>query len=236
MRNMTTAMLVLSDHIPDTGLHQSMLNTQAVLDDAELLCSPILDVDRDQFAAPLSKHHIHCALRSVFKHAFTRLLRDNRVQALDRWPEIQRLDSKKTESYPLGIILQEEGSIQGTYAVHKEIFLKKLQIPKDDPQWSSRLWLAYGDQLTAIRNRSVKGECVEASEPFERRQWLVSPSAPFHTAMNFASLVNRGFQSVDRSHGGKRNVHTLTHDADFWVLKKYKEKSTPYYALRELVV
>ena len=74
-------------------------------------------------------------------------------------PEVCRLPLRKTWYAQFGSIPEDEGSIDGTYRVHDNIFRQQLKLealkrpgqaagPSD---FGERLWLVHGDQLTALR-------------------------------------------------------------------------------------
>jgi len=69
---------------------------------------------------------------------------------LTDWPDlpsVERLPPRKTPHYSLGPILENEGTISGTYSVIDIIFTEQLGYnPAAD--FNGRLHLVYGDQKT----------------------------------------------------------------------------------------
>ena len=89
-------------------------------------------------------------------------------------PSIHCINTRKTKFWQFGVIIEDKSTIQGTYSVHKNIFIDQLRLQAlDDPygfaynDFTNRLWLAYGDQLTAHYIRSVKQEQAYTGCPFD---------------------------------------------------------------------
>ena len=69
---------------------------------------------------------------------------------LTDWPElpsIERLPPRKTPHYGLGPILENEGTISGTYSVIDTVFTEQLGYNRAE-DFSGRLHLVYSDQKT----------------------------------------------------------------------------------------
>ena len=80
-------------------------------------------------------------------------------------PIIDAITTYKTQFYQFSGIIEDEETIKGTYWVHEKIYIDELGLnAPPDPITSSlndfrnRLFLAYGDQLTAARIWSVKAQ------------------------------------------------------------------------------
>jgi len=100
-----------------------------------------------------------------------------------------------TEHYSLGCINHNEGANDGTAAVHEDVWIDKLGFKReaDKGHFGEHLSLAFDDAATAIRIRNVKSQNAESERAFERRDWLLSSSSLFHTAMNLCYTVHRLF-------------------------------------------
>ena len=73
------------------------------------------------------------------------------------WPElpsIKCLPPCKTPYYGLGPIIENEGTISGTYSVIDIVFTEKLGYNRAE-DFSRRLHLVYGDQKTVLLIRAV---------------------------------------------------------------------------------
>lgn len=106
-------------------------------------------------------------------------------------PIFERLDAQKTTLRQLGAIWQNEGTIDGTIAVHEDIWGTKLGCKTDDAIFSTRLWLVYGDQLTAHHIRSVQSRRAESNLPFDRRDHILPGPGWFHILQALLYLVVR---------------------------------------------
>jgi hypothetical protein len=118
------------------------------------------------------------------------------------WLALGKLKGKAEEVYQLPVSPDEESSIRGTYAVHKDIF-QDLSCPDSDDRghdreaWTRRLWIVIGDNTTIERIRSAKADSVEYTLSYDRREWfLVSPTW-FHTAVSCAFAVIGTYASTN---------------------------------------
>ena len=100
-------------------------------------------------------------------------------------PVLHQIPPKKTKFWQFGGIFEDEGTISGTYRVHDSIFIAQLGLkaPRTPSarrnDFSRRLWLVHGDQLTAQRIRSVKLEQRSAERSYDRRDWMLGLPAWF---------------------------------------------------------
>lgn len=181
MRNITTGLARICPAIPSTGLWQNMLRinepyrvewmleaaTQPLVE-PEVSSWLVLDTIRNLFPTEID---------SVYKRANL---------SYPSFPEKKRIKYESSPALYMGAIDQDEGTIEGTYGVHEELFRDLAGFnEKQDHRFSKRLHLLVGDQKTTsfIRNQQVSQQ--EASDPFDRKQWLRSVPAPFHMEINY---------------------------------------------------
>jgi hypothetical protein len=83
----------------------------------------------------------------------------------------------------LGPILENEGTISGTYKIIDNLFTKQLGL---DPgqEFDGPLYLVYGDQKTVSLIRTV-----QAVLPYDRVTWLLVISGLFHWRTNYIDMV-----------------------------------------------
>lgn len=88
----------------------------------------------------------------------------------------------------LGPIPSEEGSISGNIKVLDNIFLRQLGFSSEE-EFSQRLFLIFGDQLTVQRIRSIIFMRSEEARNFNRHTWALPVLALFHLRMNLIWLI-----------------------------------------------
>jgi hypothetical protein len=137
--------------------------------------------------------------------------------------------------HQLGAIYEDEGTIEGTYGVHKEIWIKKLGFAEPDSSrhFTRRLWLVWGDQKTAHHIRSVKAEQRLASREYDRRDWMIGPGAFFHVLQSFLLLMVRTHWENPQ---GKPSKATLLHDIGYWNRYGITRDNAKFHLLQPLVM
>ena len=148
-------------------------------------------------------------------------------------PQLDILRPEKTHVATLGPINSEEGTISGNYGVLADIFIRQLTFdPKTD--FSKRLFLVFGDQLTVSRIRSIKSERREATSAYDRFNWLLPVSAFFHLRMNLLYMVSKSHYS-DES-GAPNQYSTLSAHIHALHRKNIPQGSAPFHHLEELII
>jgi len=61
----------------------------------------------------------------------------------------------------------------------------------EDRHFAERLWLVYGDQVTAQMIHTVRNLNVTATRVFDRRKWILGPPALFHIQQALLFLIIR---------------------------------------------
>ena len=120
-------------------------------------------------------------------------------------PKLEILPPEKTHSVNLGPINAGEDTIAGNYDVLEKIFLQQLSL-NHESNFSKRLFLVFGDQLTVARIRSIKSERREDSSAYERFNWLMPVPGLFHLKMNL-------LYSLGKSHRGDDDSSTNSYSA-----------------------
>jgi Family of unknown function (DUF6589) len=193
MRNLTTAILVYHPEIPAAGLQQSMLQTNHELKLSDFAHSPGLRRGRRD-DVQFTRYIIADAIRKLHPDQILNIMGPEEYEERFSPPEMKRLKSgKHTSIHPLGTIFHNEGTIEGNVAVHKDIWIDKLEFSEcdEDGDFTQRLWLVYGDQMTAQMIRTVQDLNVTASRAFDRRKWMLGPPALFHIQQALLFLIIR---------------------------------------------
>ena len=155
MHNMTSGLLIVSPSLPSSGLKQSMIDPKQPLTLNDILLSPGLH--RDQVSKEISLFFIMDAICKIHPKAVASVFlgQENYVPSM---PKLQLLTPEKTVLHQLGAIFHDEGTIDGTYGVHHDIWIQKLGFKEEDEfgHFHEQLWLAWGDQKTACFIQTLK--------------------------------------------------------------------------------
>ena len=146
-------------------------------------------------------------------------------------PVIETIPPRRTRYQQYGAILEDEGTIQGTYNVHDELFLNQGGLGVDD--FSRRLFLVFGDQLTSLRMRAVKAGQRRAEHAYDRRNWLLGIPAWFHIQLNLLFTIVRTHWSTEGAGGQSR--HTLCSDSTTWGRTQSSRDNAKYHLLEPIV-
>lgn len=228
--NVTTGLVVICPSLPSTGLKRSMFDAQHRLDVKTIVASAGLRYD--EIAKQISRYFISEALASIFPDAISSIFKSGSRPC---FPFIRVIPpSKATTVFPLAGIFSNEGTIDETYDVHDNIFLRQFGFSPDaeSEDFTERLWIVWGDQKTAEFNRSVKFEQRLSRHPYHQRQWLISPPAYFHIAQAILFLIVRTHFENPR---GAESKSTLLHDIRYWARTRINRENIKYHDVRPLV-
>ena len=159
----------------------------------------------DELLLQISRYLIANVIKGIYLASIERIFKDSDL--FPQMPSIQYISNRKTKFQQFGAIIEDKGTIQGTYGVYKSIFLNQLGLQALDNPYNSttpnnftkRLQLTHGDQLTAYYIRSVKQEQIYTSRPFNCWDWLLSVPTWFHIKMNlYSTLVCTHFTPKDK--------------------------------------
>jgi hypothetical protein len=160
----TTGKLCIGRSIPAGGLQRSMLHL-----DVKLTSLDIWNANgnkEDEILYNCQRYWIAEAIRYTHRTAVESVFdRDNSML----WPElpsVKRLPVHQTRNYTLSPILENEGTISGTYKVIDEIFTGQLNLDREK-EFDGPLRLVFGDQKTVSLVRTVQKERQEAGHPYD---------------------------------------------------------------------
>jgi hypothetical protein len=244
MRNLTTAIMVANPSLPLGGLWQRSLSyAERPLHFMDVLTSS--GMRDDSTARAIARHFVAEAIRYQHPAAVRRVL-----AGIDQYPmpTLDVLPPNRTPVHLLSAMFENEASIEGTARVHAELFLKQLRLGRSGAgsgdtdtdeaylgtalEFTERLFLAYGDQLTAARIRSVKLGQRDARRAFDQRSWLLGPPAFFHVAQALLLLLVRTHWEPDKNQYSK---HTLVHDVVYLNRHGINKGSVKYHQLQPLL-
>jgi hypothetical protein len=183
----TTGKLCIGRSIPAGGLQRSMLHL-----DVKLTSLDIWNANgnkEDEILYNCQRYWIAEAIRYTHRTAVESVFdRDNSML----WPElpsVKRLPVHQTRNYTLSPILENEGTISGTYKVIDEIFTGQLNLDREK-EFDGPLRLVFGDQKTVSLVRTVQKERQEAGHPYDQYKWLLPIPGLFHWRTNYMDMIH----------------------------------------------
>ena len=228
LRSVTTGKVISGADIPEGGLKQSMLNQSIGLEAKDIIDNN-LGLYEDEIQMQLSTFFITEAINNVYPDAVGSIF-SGYPTLRPRIPQLDVLPVRTTEHWTLGPIMYDEGSTGGHYGVTDSIF--RDQLKPDLVVYSDGLVLAYGDQATAQLLRTIKAEQQEASQDYDRCEWILPVAAIFHLRMNFLYMVQRSHMNA----AAVDPPSSLFHNMNFWGRKQIPSTKAPFHHLEELVL
>ena len=236
-------MYVISADLPEGGLTQDMHNQTVLLPLGDILC--LLGIlDTDNISTAITRNLIADAIKRLHPDAVKHVFKDkdevdHRIgNSYPEFPTLERLPARKTEYWQFAGITADEGTIEGTYAIHDDIYKEQLglhaaEAPGEQDDFSRRLYLVHGDQLTAQNIRTVQREQCRAALNYDRRQWMLGIPAWFHIQMNLMFTIVRTHFAAGH---GESNIYTLASDATSWNRTLGTRDNIKYYVMEPIIV
>ena len=124
MRSVTTGKVFIGRDIPDGGLRQTMLYSNARLDYVQdVLLAP--KVHKDKISADISTYFIAGAIQQLYPNAVATIYSEAFEKEFQML-QINCLEVRKAEFYILSAIPFNERTLNSNYRVYKSIFLQQL--------------------------------------------------------------------------------------------------------------
>ncbi|KAI5294856.1 hypothetical protein KEM52_003018 [Ascosphaera acerosa] len=233
--NATTGILVKCLSLPPQGLTINMLNCHHQLSITGILTAQALRMDG--IARDNARFFIAQAIKQLYGAAFEKAFTNSPTKVTPpRYHHIRQLaETHATTLHPLAGIYHDEGTIEGTYEVQADIFLKQMGFSSepDAADFQQRLWLTYGDQKTAAFTRSLMYEQRQSEHHFHRRRWMVGPAALFHTCMALTAMIVRThFENTP----GAESKSTLLHNIRYWGRTGINRENIKYHDVKAVIV
>lgn len=227
---LTNAAYVICDELPATGLNQDMHDPTVQLHIHDIVTSPGI-TNSDGLDGQISASLISDAIKRLHPEAVKKVFQG---QACDypEFPRIHCLPAKPTRYRQFAGVSADEGTIEGTYKVHDDLFIEQLNLI-EDKDFDQRLYLVHGDQLTVDRIRAVKRERQLATRSYDRRQWIHPVSSWFHIQMNLLNTIIR--THWDAPGAFQTAVHTISSDATRWGRSQSNRDSVKYHLMEPIV-
>jgi hypothetical protein len=207
----TTGKLCIGQHIPDSGLLSSMFHPETLLTVDDVYLAPgndAKDINQEcqRFWIAEAIRYIH---RDAVESIFSTSQSSTESVTYPKFPSVERLAPRKTPHFGLTPILENEGTIQGTYEVINKIFIEQLGL---DPatHFKNRLYPLYGDQKTVSLIQTVKRERKYCENVYGQFQWLLPVPGLFHWRTNFIDMIYNVYGGSESSNASIET--TLLHN------------------------
>jgi hypothetical protein len=182
METMTTAAIVLCPELPDKGLTQDMHDPSVQLSIDDILTNLCID---DTYIE-IQRGCIIQAINRIHPGAVLAVFKDRSL--IPDIPIIEEIPINTTQYHQLGAIYENEGTIDGTYSVHDNIFLEQLglnapeepslpTVPLDSPK-DFKPQARRSSRLESLSQKPPVLSTLTSSTPnraddFATRLWLV---------------------------------------------------------------
>lgn len=231
LRHFTTGKVFLGREIPCGGLRQDMLHNHIQIDIDDIVSAD--GHQHDHIQDQISKYLILDAIRTAYPDEIHSLLHSSKEPITMEMPRLDILPPERTSTTTLGPIPAEEGTIAGNYDILHDIFIRQLGF-NPDVDFSTALFLAFGDRLTVARIRSIQFERREAIPAYDRFNWVLPVSAFFHLRMNFLYMINKSHYGDEN--GAPNQYSTLLSHINALHRKNIPPGSAPFHHLEELTI
>lgn len=231
LRHFTTGKVFLGREITCGGLRQDMLHNHIQIDIDDIVSAD--GHQHDHIQDQISKYLILDAIRTAYPDEIHSLLHSSKEPITMEMPRLDILPPERTSTTTLGPIPAEEGTIAGNYDILHDIFIHQLGF-NPDVDFSTALFLAFGDRLTVARIRSIQFERREAIPAYDRFNWVLPVSAFFHLRMNFLYMINKSHYGDEN--GAPNQYSTLLSHINALHRKNIPPGSAPFHHLEELTI
>lgn len=209
----TTGKACLGQYIPDGGLDRAQFHPKVKLQSPHIVLNDGNRENETMFQR--QNHWIAEAIRYVHGTAIDAIFQKNNdsQHQYPEFPVIDRLPPQQTVHHDLGPILQNEGTVKGTYGVLHDIFKAQFKLnDQTHPFWTNKIQLIYGDQKTVSLIQTVQKERINSIQPYDRFAWLLAIPGLFHWRTNFIEMIYAVFSQT----GGDTSIGTtLSHNMCF---------------------
>lgn len=143
---------------------------------------------------------------------------------------VAQVQYKDSPFLQIGAIFEDEGTIEGVYRLHEELWQRRLEF-KD---YNDRLTLVYGDMKTTSFIRRIQRSQLEATDSWEQRKWMLPIPAFFHIELNYIEMLFRIFWDT-----GSKSMSSATISADVHFFQRGRhihKKDVKYHQVMPLLM
>ena len=241
MHSVTTARVIVARDISKEGLSQKDFTHDGKFEVDDFTEAP--GIIEDDLAIDISRHLIAKSIYALFPNSTKEFweTEDPRTHITTLnypMPTINLLDTHKTESYQLGPILENEGTIQGTAAAKNNIYQKQMGWGKEEEKIKGCLFLGTGDAKSVRNMKSLQAERAHETREVDRHQNMLPIPALFHLQMNFAYAIHKAHDGLKTNNPDaiKTSKSTLLWHRSIAGIKGAHGDKPEYFTLRDLLV
>jgi uncharacterized protein DUF6589 len=241
MHSVTTARVIVARDVPKEGLSQKDFTHDGKFELDDFTEAP--GIIEDDLSIDISRHLIVKSIYALFPNSTKEFweTEDPRTHTKTLnypMPTINLLDPQKTESYQLGPILENEGTIEGTAAAKNNIYQKQMGWGKEEEKIKGCLFLGTGDAKSVRNMKSLQAERAYEIREVDRHQNMLPIPALFHLQMNFAYAIQKAHDGSKTNNSGatKTSKSTLLWHRSITGIKGAHGDKPEYFTLRDLLV
>jgi len=212
--------------MPANGLRKSMFHKDFTLDENDIFFLP--GNMEDEVRHQTQRYWIAEAIRYTHNVAIHDVFTDELI-GWPQFPHIECLSPQKTIHYSLGPILENEGTIDGTYKVIDKVFTEQLGY-NQSIDFDDILHLVYGDQKTVSLIQAVQKERKKSTDSYDRYDWILPVPGLFHWRTNYIDMIHDLFSGLESNPVGS----TLYHNKNFMGL--FQGHKSPFHHKEEVAL
>jgi hypothetical protein len=206
--NITTGLIKICKTIPPEGLKRSWFTPSYELTTDDII-SPDIKVLREEIAqtAKIWSYYISNTIEACFPGVRDQIIKQTppsrrtrgMATIMHELPNLQRpQEHSPAMDIPLGPMMFDESTNEGTVGIFNNIFEQQIKIPDDDPQWENNIFLVFGDALTTSRVHTWKADASVDSSAFGNGRWVLPIFGLWHLRYNFIQLICQEHWGGDR--------------------------------------
>jgi uncharacterized protein DUF6589 len=219
----TTGVLCIGHSIPAGGLLKIMYHPDVPLKPGHVYHAA---GNPDGISKECQQFRIAEAIRYTHRQAVESVFNQSHQasQLYPIFPSVERLEPRKTPNFNLGPLLEDEGTIEGTFEVIDRIFQDQLGLD-DTCTFDHRLQLVYGDKKSISLIQSVKKQRKYSMNTYGRFDWLLPIPGLFHWKINYMDMIYDINSGSDPSHA---LIHTtLLHNERYMGCDRCRRARVP---------
>jgi hypothetical protein len=241
MHSVTTARVIVARDVPKEGLSQKDFTHDGILGMDDFTEAP--GIIEDDLSIAISRHLIAKSIHTLFPNSTKDFWESEDPRTHTKtlnypMPTINLLDPQKTESYQLGPILENEGTVEGTAAAKNNIFQKQMGWGKEEEEIKGCLFVGTGDAKSSRNMKSLQSARAYEIRDVDRHQNMLPVPALFHLQMNFAYAIQKAYDGskTNNPDATKTSKSTLLWHRSITGIKGAHGDKPEYFTLRDLLV
>lgn len=151
-------------------------------------CITITKEDSEQMEAAHVAHITHLLFLHWPGHETWEGRKEMKASIREMFPQVRPLAPEKTQTYPMGVVDVNEGSLKGVIDVMTEI---QTMSGLTEEEFSSKVRIVKGDLLTSRNIRGARRIRMDDTTTFNQLTYIQELSELFHWALNAVHMLVR---------------------------------------------